>query len=243
MLSPVSPIDLSREAKFFWLLLLPSIALVYFSFIYAISTWKKLDERGNALVQQQYECQKDSDSYALFLHDYKLLYSKTDNEDVKHQLAIKIIEYKNLKYQNKIEAEYLQWRISEHQADSKKPIRQIVFFISTAFLIGYLSIVLLFILLKIQYKNTKVYKECQSCERTIDLIIMNYGTERDGTFSRCFCNQCYKDGEFTEPLVTLEEMKQKVLKEMIKKGTLPYVIERKVNRIYKLKRWQITSNY
>ena len=46
---------------------------------------------------------------------------------------------------------------------------------------------------------------CQSCS-----IIMNdklkYGTEIGGTLSKEYCVYCYKDGSFTYPNVTLEEI-------------------------------------
>lgn len=239
----LSSIELSREAKFFWLLLLPSVVIVYFFSTQAISTWEKLDERRDTLNRQLLECKKDSSSYDLFLRDYHMLYSKVNNEDAKYQLSVKIIEYENLKSLNEIETGQLQQEISEYNKEVINPIQQVAFFASTALLIGYVSIMLLAFLLKTQYVNTKIYSECQSCERTIDPNIMNFGTEKNDTLSRCFCNQCYMDGEFVEPSLTLEEVKTKARKEMIEKGIPLSVIDKKISRIYKLKRWVIASHY
>jgi hypothetical protein len=46
---------------------------------------------------------------------------------------------------------------------------------------------------------------CQSC--TVSLKTQsNKGTETDGTLNDDYCRDCYEDGEFSEPEITLKEM-------------------------------------
>ncbi len=51
---------------------------------------------------------------------------------------------------------------------------------------------------------------CQSCGMPLSKDEGHGGTNADGTKSTDFCSKCYKDGKFTEPAITLEEMQQKV---------------------------------
>ena len=49
---------------------------------------------------------------------------------------------------------------------------------------------------------------CESCGAPIGALDEMYGPakEADGSISADFCNYCYKDGAFTDPNITLEEM-------------------------------------
>ena len=45
---------------------------------------------------------------------------------------------------------------------------------------------------------------CNSCGRPI--VKEDYGTNKDGSLNPDFCIDCYQNGEYTEPDITLEEM-------------------------------------
>ena len=49
-------------------------------------------------------------------------------------------------------------------------------------------------------------KFCQSCGMPLKEE-NNLGTEKDGTLSTKYCNYCYQMGEYTEPNLSLKEMK------------------------------------
>ena len=48
---------------------------------------------------------------------------------------------------------------------------------------------------------------CNSCGKP--MVKGDYGTNKDHTENRDYCNECYQNGEFTEPDITLEEMIEK----------------------------------
>ncbi len=64
------------------------------------------------------------------------------------------------------------------------------------------------------------------------------GSETDGTKNTKYCSHCYKDGNFTQPHITVEEMQQLVkgkMREMKIPGFLGGFFTR---GIPKLDRWQ-----
>ncbi len=50
---------------------------------------------------------------------------------------------------------------------------------------------------------------CQSC--SLSLEHDEKGTEVDGTLNDHYCNDCYENGEFIEPEITLKEMIEKTV--------------------------------
>lgn len=50
-------------------------------------------------------------------------------------------------------------------------------------------------------------KFCQSCCMPLENGAAS-GSEKDGSKSHKYCHYCYKDGEFTDPEMTMEKMKQ-----------------------------------
>lgn len=56
------------------------------------------------------------------------------------------------------------------------------------------------------YKKIKdrIYTYCQSCGKLFSAS-RNYGTEKDGSDSNCYCFECYQKGEFTNSELTKEE--------------------------------------
>jgi predicted nucleic acid-binding protein len=63
------------------------------------------------------------------------------------------------------------------------------------------------------------------------------GTEKDGTKSNEYCRYCYQNGEFTNPDLTLEEMKEHMMRIMEKDKLSKDILERALNRLPFLKRW------
>lgn len=57
---------------------------------------------------------------------------------------------------------------------------------------------------------------CNSCGMPISYD--EYGTEKDGSKTSEFCIDCYQNGEFTEPDITLEEMIVRQTKMMMDKN-------------------------
>ena len=63
----------------------------------------------------------------------------------------------------------------------------------------------------------KAYKNCQSCGMPLKKDPLGGGSETDGSKSTMYCSYCYREGKFTAPDMTMEEMKALVkgkLKEM-----------------------------
>lgn len=55
--------------------------------------------------------------------------------------------------------------------------------------------------------EAKKYKFCQSCAMPLMLHDQDLrGSEQDGSKSNKFCHFCYKDGQFTQPDITVDEM-------------------------------------
>jgi hypothetical protein len=64
-----------------------------------------------------------------------------------------------------------------------------------------------------------------------------FGTEKDGTANSDYCKYCYANGEFTNPGLTLEEMKEHMMKLMENEKLPKDIIEIAISRLPFLKRW------
>lgn len=53
----------------------------------------------------------------------------------------------------------------------------------------------------------RFYKHCQSCGMQFSSSRF-YGTNKDESYSNAFCEDCYQNGEYTEPELTLEQVKE-----------------------------------
>lgn len=78
---------------------------------------------------------------------------------------------------------------------------------------------------------------CQSCSMPLDGPEL-WGTEKDGSKNREYCKFCYQDGAFTNPGLTLEEMKTRMISRMDADELPPDILEAAINRLPHLKRWQ-----
>ena len=57
---------------------------------------------------------------------------------------------------------------------------------------------------------------CNSCGKPI--VKEDYGTNEDGSLNPEFCKDCFQDGKYTEPDITLTEMIVRKSKEMMEKN-------------------------
>ena len=80
---------------------------------------------------------------------------------------------------------------------------------------------------------------CQSCTFPINNN-EDRGTEKDGSKSELYCKYCYKDGAFTDPHMTLEQMKEIAKTEMGKQHLPDNIIQQSMEMLPTLKRWQNT---
>jgi len=78
---------------------------------------------------------------------------------------------------------------------------------------------------------------CQSCTMPIDMDAKK-GTEKNGSLSNNYCRYCYRDGDFTNPQITLEEMKTNIISQMQKQHIPDDVIFSSVTLLPSLKRWK-----
>ncbi len=78
---------------------------------------------------------------------------------------------------------------------------------------------------------------CQSCGMPLSKDEGQGGTEKDGSKSKDYCSRCYRDGSFTDPTITVEQMVEKV-RGKVKEMRLPsFLANYFVKDIPKLKRW------
>jgi len=79
--------------------------------------------------------------------------------------------------------------------------------------------------------------QCQSCGMPVGKKGIPLGTNKDGEKDGNWCIECYKDGEFTEPEITLDEMLNKSKCMMKDASILSFVANDILASIPKLKRW------
>lgn len=79
---------------------------------------------------------------------------------------------------------------------------------------------------------------CQSCGMPLEKE-EDFGTESGGEKSVLYCRYCYRDGEFTEPDITIEEMASKGAEIMEGMYEMPpeKALEFVKNQLRLLKRW------
>lgn len=84
----------------------------------------------------------------------------------------------------------------------------------------------------------KIYKNCQSCGMPMKQDPNKGGTNSDGTKSLMYCSYCFKEGKFTQPDFTIDEMK-KFCKEKMKEMRFPgFIAGIFTSGIPKLERWK-----
>lgn len=78
---------------------------------------------------------------------------------------------------------------------------------------------------------------CQSCAMPIDNLALQ-GTEKDGTKSHRYCVYCYRDGVFTDPSLTLDQMRARIQTLMNNQNASAALIAATLNRLPNLFRWK-----
>ena len=78
---------------------------------------------------------------------------------------------------------------------------------------------------------------CQSCSMPLDNPAL-LGTEKDGSPSHEYCKYCYQHGEFTNPGLTMEGMKDFMTRVMDKDKLPADIVEAAIGRLPQLKRWR-----
>ncbi|WP_029041248.1 zinc ribbon domain-containing protein [Cucumibacter marinus] len=79
---------------------------------------------------------------------------------------------------------------------------------------------------------------CQSCSMPMDKDAEGGGTEADGTRSGKYCSLCYKDGAFTQPDFTVEEMQDFCIEQLSNKGLPKFMGWIFTRSIPRLERWR-----
>jgi hypothetical protein len=84
-------------------------------------------------------------------------------------------------------------------------------------------------------------KICQSCSMPMDKKEL-YGTEKDGSLNEFFCSYCYKNGAFTAPDISMEQMQEFVKNKMIDMKMPKSLIDIAFNSIPQLRRWNVVMH-
>jgi len=69
-----------------------------------------------------------------------------------------------------------------------------------------------------------------------------FGTEKDGSKNYDYCKFCFKDGAFTHPRLTLEQMKLHMMQIMDAENLPQDALEAAISRLPQLKRWKVETN-
>ena len=80
------------------------------------------------------------------------------------------------------------------------------------------------------------YNYCQSCGMPMNSEELK-GTERNGLKNDDYCKYCYENNDFKNTEINLEEMQLKVKNKMEKMNQPHYLIQKAVNILPTLKRW------
>jgi hypothetical protein len=79
---------------------------------------------------------------------------------------------------------------------------------------------------------------CQSCGMPLSKDRTGGGTEADGRRSAEYCGNCYQRGAFTQPDLTAEQMRERVLGRMKEMHLPGFLARRFAKGIPDLKRWR-----
>jgi hypothetical protein len=79
---------------------------------------------------------------------------------------------------------------------------------------------------------------CQSCGMPLSKDKKGGGTEKDGSKSSEYCSNCYKDGKFVLPDITVDEMILRVKGKMKEMHIPGFLANYFTKGIPQLKRWK-----
>jgi Putative zinc ribbon domain len=78
---------------------------------------------------------------------------------------------------------------------------------------------------------------CQSCGMPLSKDSKGGGSEADGRISTEFCSHCYAGGRFTQPDLSVDQMKERVQAKMREMHIPGFLAKRFTKDIPTLKRW------
>lgn len=82
---------------------------------------------------------------------------------------------------------------------------------------------------------------CQSCGMPMSKDEKGGGTEKDGGKSTMYCSRCYQEGRFTQPSITLDQMKELVKGKMKAMHIPGFLANYFTKDMHKLARWSKAS--
>ena len=85
--------------------------------------------------------------------------------------------------------------------------------------------------------EARVFKNCQSCGMPLKKDERGGGTNADGTKSTMYCSHCYLLGRFTQPDISVDQMRALVLGKLKEMGFPGFVASLFTRRIPQLERW------
>lgn len=81
---------------------------------------------------------------------------------------------------------------------------------------------------------------CQSCG--FHFTGESKGTNRDHSLNNDYCMNCFRNGEFTEPSLTMHELERRLLEMAEEHNEISYEEAMEIIRILpQLKRWQMSN--
>lgn len=81
------------------------------------------------------------------------------------------------------------------------------------------------------------YTNCQSCLKTF-ILKDDFGLEKDGTQSKCFCSDCYSDGTFINPSLSIDEATNQLIGKLKESKYNKRKINRKIKELETTLRWK-----
>lgn len=90
----------------------------------------------------------------------------------------------------------------------------------------------------IELYKSKIYQKCQSCAKVFSPKLL-HGKNKDGTINIGFCEECYQDGNYTNPELTADE----VIAEIKKLNPNEKDVDKKVNQMIRWNQNLYTDNY
>ena len=90
-------------------------------------------------------------------------------------------------------------------------------------------------------ESGRAFRNCQSCGMPIKRDENGGGTNADGTISSMYCSHCFRDGRFTMPDLTVDQMKERVKDKLKEFGFPGFVAGFFTRGIPRLERWRSSS--
>lgn len=83
----------------------------------------------------------------------------------------------------------------------------------------------------------RTYRNCQSCAMPLKKDPKGGSTNKDGSKNTMYCSYCYENGEFLQPDITADEMKDFVKNKLKEMGFPGFLAGFFSKNIPKLERW------